>query len=135
MAVSDYKVDYVSTLEKLRNNEEFTMTDNKISSSLSDLVIVLKPTKKIISIIKDISPNTYLVGFKLLDNVTKDKLIEVATNLMIKNKCNLVVANDLENIRNGKHIGYIIDEENNVIVAEGKDDIAKKLVRRIENER
>lgn len=135
MAVSDYKVDYVSTLEKLRNNEEFTMTDNKISSSLSDLVIVLKPTKKIISIIKDISPNTYLVGFKLLDNVTNDKLIEVATNLMIKNKCNLVVANDLENIRNGKHIGYIIDEENNVIVAEGKDDIAKKLVRRIENER
>lgn len=135
MAVSDYKVDYVSTLEKLKNNEEFTMTDNKISSSLSDLVIVLKPTKKIISIIKDISPNTYLVGFKLLDNVTKDKLIEVATNLMIKNKCNLVVANDLENIRNGKHIGYIIDEENNVIVAEEKDDIAKKLVRRIENER
>lgn len=135
MAVSDYKVDYVSTLEKLKNNEEFTMTDNKISSSLSDLVIVLKPTKKIISIIKDISPNTYLVGFKLLDNVTKDKLIEVATNLMIKNKCNLIVANDLENIRNGRHIGYIIDEENNVIVAEGKDDIAKKLVRRIENER
>ena len=40
MAVSDYKVDYVSTLEKLKNNEEFTMTDNKISSSLSDLVIV-----------------------------------------------------------------------------------------------
>lgn len=135
MAVSDYKVDYVNTLEKLKNNEEFTMTDNKISSSLSDLVIVLKPTKKIISIIKDTSPNTYLVGFKLLDNVTNDKLIEVATNLMIKNKCNLVVANDLENIRNGRHIGYIIDEENNVIVAEGKDDIAKKLVRRIENER
>lgn len=135
MAVSDYKVDYVSTLEKLRNNEEFSMNDNKISSSLSDLVIVLKPTKKIISIIKDISPNTYLVGFKLLDNVTKDKLIEVATNLMIKNKCNLVVANDLENIRNGRHIGYILDEENNVINAEGKDDIAKKLVRRIKNER
>ncbi len=135
MAVSDYKVDYVSTLEKLKNNEEFSMTDNKISSSLSDLVIVLKPTKKIISIIKDISPNTYLVGFKLLDNVTKDKLIEVATNLMIKNKCNLVIANDLENIRNGRHIGYIIDEENNVINAEGKDDIAKKLVRRIKNER
>ncbi len=135
MAVSDYKVDYVSTLEKLRNNEGFSMNDNKISSSLSDLVIVLKPTKKIISIIKDISPNTYLVGFKLLDNVTKDKLIEVATNLMIKNKCNLVVANDLENIRNGRHIGYIIDEENNVINAEGKDDIAKKLVRRIKNEK
>lgn len=135
MAVSDYKVDYVSTLEKLRNNEEFSMNDNKISSSLSDLVIVLKPTKKIISIIKDISPNTYLVGFKLLDNVTKNKLIEVATNLMIKNKCNLVVANDLENIRNGRHIGYILDEENNVINAEGKDDIAKKLVRRIKNER
>lgn len=135
MAVSDYKVDYVSTLEKLKNNEEFSMNDNKISSSLSDLVIVLKPTKKIISIIKDLSPNTYLVGFKLLDNVTKDKLIEVATNLMIKNKCNLVVANDLENIRNGRHIGYIIDEENNVINAEGKDDIAKKLVRRIKNEK
>ena len=95
------------------------------------LVIVLKPTPKIISIINNLSPSTYLVGFKLLDGVSKEKLIEVAKRLRNKNNCDLVVANDLATIRNGEHIGYIIDKNNEVEEAHGKDDIAKKLVRRI----
>ena len=72
---------------------------NKISSYEDNLVIVLKPTPKIISIIKNLSPSTYLVGFKLLDGVSKEELIEVAKRLQNKNNCDLVVANDLSNIR------------------------------------
>ena len=146
MAVSDYTTDYVTTLEKIK--ESIKKTDNidevfsnieviggtKISSYEDNLVVVLKPTPKIISIIKNISPSTYLVGFKLLDSVSKENLIEVAKKLRDKNKCNLVVANDLSTIRTVEHIAYIIDDKNNVQESHGKNDIAKKLVRKMFND-
>lgn len=143
MAVSDYMTDYVTTIERIKTsvrnskdlNEAFSnieiINGSKISSYEDNLVIVLKPTPKIISIIKDLSPSTYLVGFKLLDGVPKEELIEVAKKLRDKNKCDLVVANDLSNIRNGKHIAYIIDKDNEIEESRGKDEIAKTLVRRI----
>ena len=140
MAVSDYTTDYVTSLNRIKesliNNSAIeTISCNKISSYEDNLVIVLKPTPKIISIIKDISPSTYLVGFKLLDGVTKDELIEVAKKLRDKNNCDLVIANDLSNIREGNHNAYIIDKDNNVIEVNGKEEIAKKLVRRIKYEK
>ncbi len=143
MAVSDYTVDFVTTakriVETIENNKELSLYDNiidnsnaiianKISSYEDDLMIKLKRTPKIISLIKDLSPETFLVGFKLLDGVTKDELIDVATKLKDKNKCNLVVANDLSNIRNGNHLAYIIGDDKNYIEASGKEDIAFKLV-------
>ena len=143
MAVSDYMIDYVTTIEIIKESikkhddidDAFknieVINDNKISSYEDNLVIVLKPTPKIISIIKDLSPLTYLVGFKLLDGVPKEELIEVAKKLRNKNKCDLVVANDLATIRNGEHIGYIIDKQNRIEEVHGKSDIAKALVRRI----
>lgn len=145
MAVSDYMTDYVTTIERIKASirntsnleEAFSnieiITENKISSYEDNLVIVLKQTPKIISIIKDLSPQTYLVGFKLLDGVSKEELISVAKKLRDKNKCDLVVANDLATIRNGEHIAYIIDKNNEIEESHGKDDIAKKLVRRMKN--
>ena len=143
MAVSDYMTDYVTTIDRIKKSilkhddidEAFKNIEviggSKISSYEDNLVIVLKPTPKIISIIKNLSPSTYLVGFKLLDGVSKEELIEVAKSLRNKNNCDLVVANDLATIRNGEHIGYIIDKNNEVEEAHGKDDIAQKIVRRI----
>lgn len=143
MAVSDYTVDYVTTAENLALNIENNpgknviglicgnknnLIDSKISSNQENLIIKLKKTTKIISIIKDISPNTYLVGFKLLDNVSEEKLINTAINLKDKNNCNLVVANDLENIKKGNHKAFIIKSSNNYITAFGKEDIAEKLI-------
>ena len=143
MAVSDYMTDYVTTIGRIKESikksknvdEAFENIEviggSKISSYEDNLVVVLRPTPKIISMIKNLSPSTYLVGFKLLDGVSKEELIEVAKKLRNKNKCDLVVANDLETIRNGEHVGYIIDKNNEIEEAHGKDDIAKKLVRRI----
>lgn len=145
MAVSDYMTDYVTTIERIKASikntsnleEAFSnieiINENKISSYEDNLVIVLKQTPKIISIIKDLSPQTYLVGFKLLDGVSKEELISVAKKLRDKNKCDLVVANDLATIRNGEHIAYIIDKNNEIEESHGKDAIAKKLVRRMKN--
>ena len=72
-----------------------------------------------------------MVGFKLLDGVSKEKLIQVAKNLRDKNNCDLVVANDLKLIRSGKHSAYLIDREDKIEEALGKDEIAQKLVRKI----
>lgn len=147
MAVSDYMTDYITTIEKIKNSfrkstnldEVFsnieTINGNKISSYENNLVVVLKPTPKIISLVKNLSPSTYLVGFKLLDGVSKEELISVSKKLRDKNRCDLVVANDLSNIRNGEHIAYIIDKNNNVEISHDKDDIAKKLIRRISYEK
>lgn len=140
MAVADYMVDYVTTVDKMKksflnNSDMEVIKDTKISSYENNLVLVLKPTPKIISLIKKESPLTYLVGFKLLDGVSKKELIEVAKRLRDKNKCDLVVANDLENIRNKEHKAYIIDKEDKVVEASDKEDIAKKLVRMMDNER
>ena len=134
MAVSDYMVDYITNLESIKNNNIKVISANKISSNEDNLVIVLKPTPKIISIIKNISPETYLVGFKLLDGVSKEELISVAKKLRDKNKCDLVVANDLENIRKGNHKAYLIDKKDNIEEVNGKDIIAKQLVRRLNYE-
>lgn len=46
-----------------------------------------------------------------------------------------MVANDLEDIRNKEHKAYIIDKEDKVVEASDKEDIAKKLVRMMDNER
>lgn len=143
MAVADYMTDYITTIDKIKKsiinhnnvNEAFddmeVIGGNKISSDEENLVIVLKPTPKIISIIKNLSPSTYLVGFKLLDSVSKKELIDAAKVLRDKNNCDLVIANDLANIRNGEHIAYIIDKNNNIEEAHGKDCIAQKLVRKM----
>ena len=140
MAVADYMVDYVTTVDKMKksflnNSDMEVIKDTKISSYENNLVLVLKPTPKIISLIKKESPLTYLVGFKLLDGVSKKELIEVATRLRDKNKCDLVVANDLEDIKNKEHKAYIIDKEDKIVEASDKEDIAKKLVRMMDNER
>lgn len=140
MAVADYMVDYVTTVDKMKksflnNSDMEVIKDTKISSYENNLVLVLKPTPKIISLIKKESPLTYLVGFKLLDSVSKKELIEVATRLRDKNKCDLVVANDLEDIKNKEHKAYIIDKEDKIVEASDKEDIAKKLVRMMDNER
>lgn len=140
MAVSDYMTNYVTTLDKIKksiDNNDFSIVEkisgNKISSYEDNLVIVLKQTPKVISIIKDVSPETFLVGFKLLDGVCDEKLIYVGRELMKKNNCDMVVANDLSNIRNGKHCAYLLDKDDSVSVANGKEDIAKKLVRRFKH--
>ena len=145
MAVSDYMKDYVTTIDRIKysvthhsdveeafNNIE-TIEGNKLSSYENSLVVVLKPTPKIISLIKKLSPKTILVGFKLLDGVSKEELINVAKKLRDKNSCDYVVANDLSTIREGNHNAYIIDKNDEAEEAFGKEDIAKKIVWRVEN--
>lgn len=140
MAVSDYYVDYVSTvnlissetnnrsIQDILNAPQFKLDNtSKISSNEDNLIIMLKQTPKIIGLIKEKSPFTKLIGFKLLEDVTKDYLINIAKKLRDKNKCDYVIANDLKDIKNGNHKAFLLDKNDNVIEINGKDNIARKI--------
>lgn len=143
MAVSDYYVDFVSTAEMLAKDitaetyvhgtpmetiikNPYSRLDNsdKLSSSEDNLIIVLKQTPKVIGLIKQLSPKTHLIGFKLLENVTKKHLLAVAAKLRDKNGCDYVVANDLHDIKNGLHTAYLLKKDNTFETLHGKPDIA-----------
>lgn len=140
MAVSDYYVDYVTTASLL---EEYIDKENikdsilnpskkldnssKLSSSEDNLVVILRQSPKVISVIKNLSPNTKLIGFKLLENVSEEELIKVAINLKDKNNCDYVIANDLKNITKDTHKAYLIDKNNQIKIANTKQEIAQKI--------
>lgn len=78
-------------------------TKSKIDSSNFDKMhLTLTPTKKLIGIVKEISPNSKLVGFKLLYDVPRLKLISAAAKSIEENKCDVVIANDYHKIKSGK---------------------------------
>ena len=136
MAVSDYAVKTVTTIDAIKNGEyeldAECKTDGKISSEIEDLVIVLKKTPKVIGEIKKIQPETLLVGFKLLTNVEKELLIDTGFKLLKKNSCDLVLANDLSEISGDNHIGYLISKDGSYEKLLNKKQIADAIVRDIE---
>ena len=140
MAISDYYVDYVTNFENIETELKDTTNINetlnnptikidntkKISSNEENLVIVLKKTPKIIGLIKKISPQTHLIGFKLLENVSVEELIDVARKLLVKNNCDYVVANDLKNIKNGEHKAFLLNDKE-IKTLNGKENIASAI--------
>lgn len=101
-------------------------TGSKMSSKSENPLIKLKPTEKIISFIKEWSPSTTLVGFKLLENVTKEELVKVASTLRDKNKADFVFANDIRLIRESGHQGYLLTPIGEVYY-KGLENIAKGI--------
>lgn len=93
-AVSDYGVD--------------NFVDGKIRSTANDMSIKLKVLPKVISNVKKWAPNAYLVGFKLLVNSTEEELVENAKKSIQSNGCDMVVANDLRDIKNNAHQVIIV---------------------------
>ena len=111
----------------IRNPETTVSDEHKISSYEKDLMFKLALTPKVIGEIKKISPSTDLIGFKLLDGVSKEELIEVATKLREKNLARYIIANDLSKIGNDKHKAYFVGEQGVEYTCETKDEIAKTL--------
>lgn len=106
--------------------------DTKISSYEPNLTVKLTLTPKLISHLREWYPNAMLVGFKLLENVSKEHLMEVAKKLCIKNKMDYIIANDLHDLRQGLHLSFLINQDGYQNVAfHSPEDIfrtTKKLV-------
>jgi len=116
MAVLDYVPDkYIS---------------DKVASGKDEWIIRLVKTPKVIKMIKEIDPDIFLVGFKLEFNKTKEELVKIAYETLIKSNNDLIIANNLIDLEKGDHIAYFIDKEEKVIgVQTGKRNIAKKLIK------
>lgn len=131
-AVGDYKADFSFRMEDMAKelletvNKEKTYEailnvltnpkckvndDTKISSYEPNLTVKLGLTTKLISHLKEWFTGSVLVGFKLLENVSKEHLIEVARKLCVKNSMDYIIANDLADLRKGNHISYLVDSE------------------------
>ena len=139
MAVSDYMVHQVTTLDKLMGTEDPAhaqdLTGNKISSDIDDLIIHMKRSPKVISCIKEVIPESILVGFKLLSGVPHEELIDVGYRLLQKNNCDFVMANDLREIGNGFHKGYLIHRDKTYDSMNTNEEIAAMIVRRVLEEK
>ncbi len=97
--------------------------DGKVRSS-NDMDIILHKAPKVISHIRESAPNAYLVGFKLLVGATDEELISHARDSIHDNKCDAVVANDLNDLRAGRHRVLFVTNDN---VVEYVDDQANRI--------
>lgn len=145
MAVSDFTPESSVTLEDLEATIakqptdlpaelaklEAQRTEKKISSDTDHLVIVLKKNPKIISLIKQLQPDTILVGFKLLVDVPMIELLNVAKKSLEKNHADFILANDLNEISGEKHHGYLINQQQKVKEAHTKTEIAELIKKEV----
>ncbi|MDP8260139.1 MAG: phosphopantothenoylcysteine decarboxylase [Candidatus Gygaella obscura] len=113
-AVSDYKPN--------------TVTKQKIASGKKTLSLKLKPTKKIVKLIKKWDPQTFLVQFKLETNKSKNSLIKKAYESLKENNADLVIANDLRNL---DKVNIIAKDKKQTSVK--RNDITKQISKLINN--
>lgn len=116
-------------LKTILNPEILTDNSHKISSYEKNLMVKLGLTPKVIQHIKELDPEILLIGFKLLDGVSKEHLLKVAYSLREKNHADYIVANNLALIHNGRHPATIIHEEGIYTECQTKKEIAQSLRR------
>ncbi|NTW72745.1 MAG: hypothetical protein HGA49_10975 [Eubacteriaceae bacterium] len=157
MAVSDFTMDHAISVEELAEKladlsfsgsakdkkEEIlkVLRESKdgIQSKLSsdqDVCMVMKRTPKIINIVKKMSPDTFLIGFKLLNSGSEDDLLSAAKKQIKINNCDYVLGNQLKNITADRHEAILIDKSG--VIEENfhtKPDIAKGILRVLEKRR
>lgn len=155
MAVSDYKVSSMISINdlskyifeninaisnenilkeiilKVFEDENLISDSKKISSSVINPIMLLNNNLKIISTLREKIPNAKIIGFKLLSNVCEEKLLNVAYELLIKNSCDYVLANDVSFINEFNHKGYLIDKNKNLKNFGTKNEIAKGIVNEV----
>lgn len=102
---------YENILRVLTNPKCKVNDDTKISSYEKHLTVKLTLTTKLIAHLKGWFPSSVLVGFKLLENVSKEHIIEVAKKLCVKNSMDYIIANDLADLRKGNHVSYLVNKE------------------------
>ena len=137
MAVSDYTPIYMTSIDEVQASPDLSEfltkhnTETKISSKEEAQILFLKKNPKIISLVKEWNPKIHLIGFKLLVDVTKDHLIDVARESLNKNRADIIVANDLTQINSEQHLAYLV-EKNIYQTAYSKQEIAELLLEKIQ---
>ena len=108
--------------------------ERKISTNTEkEFMVKLKPTPKIVDVVKKVSPDVFLVAFRAESNLSDEELIESAYSRLKKAKADLITANDIG--RKDVGFGYdtnevfIVDAEKKVVHVSlaTKREVAKRL--------
>lgn len=138
MAVSDYTPVYMTSIDEVKASQDLSEfltkhnTETKISSKEEAHILFLKKNPKIISLVKEWNPKIHLIGFKLLVDVSREYLIQIARESLEKNKADIIVANDLTQINAEQHIAYLV-EKSSFQTATSKQEIADLLLNKIQS--
>lgn len=97
----------------------------------SEATLRLHPTTKVIRSVRDWAPDVFLVGFKLLSDVSEAELIAAALRACTANRADLTVANDLALLRAGRHTVHLVRPEGQVETLGPGPDLAERLVERV----
>lgn len=129
MAISDYTVSDVFDASGNRLDNS-----TKLSSDYDQLTVLLIKTPKLINMIKNVSPKTRLIGFKLLNQVNEEQLVEAAKKQIANAHSDYVVANDSAQINGDIHKAIIVDADGNIVGRNDgtKTDLARLIVGLIE---
>ena len=102
--------------------------DGKTPSGRPKWSLPLVRTPKVIRHIREWSPQVLLVQFKLEVDVTDEQLHEIAMASLARNGSDLVVANDLARIGEGRHPALLLDADGRILARpQTKIEIARDL--------
>lgn len=103
----------------------------KLPSGEEEVVLRLRRTPKIVDEVKELDPEIFLVKFKLEVGRSEPELLEIARASRIRSRADLVVANDLTQIGEGRHTAFIVDGSGAARRCETTSELASGLVREL----
>lgn len=119
--------DYKNGIEKLLTEETYDIIvvaaavsdygvanyyDGKYRSREDDMCIKLVKLPKILPIMRKLAPNSIICGFKLLVDSTEDELVEAMKKQIAESDVDLVIGNDLRDIKADNHSLMVISKHN-----------------------
>ena len=114
MAVADFAP--VPVVGKLLSRKDSLGGDGHLVAD-DELILRLVPTTKAIDRVKQVSPTTFLVGFKLLAGASVTTRRDASVHLAHRSGADVVFANDMHQYRTGLRSGVLLNREG-AIVAE-----------------
>jgi phosphopantothenoylcysteine decarboxylase/phosphopantothenate--cysteine ligase len=107
--------------------------EGKISSEADELVLRLKKVDKIVDKVKTWNANVLLVKFKLESNRSREELVDIGRESARKSAADLMVLNDTEAMRGGRHSAVLFRPESGRLEdVECKEAIAAAVVDALE---
>ena len=86
--------------------------NGKYRSREDDMCIKLVKLPKILPIMRELAPNATICGFKLLVDSTEDELLDAMKRQMVESNVDLVIGNDLRDIKNDNHKLTVMSKHN-----------------------
>lgn len=101
----------------------------KIGSDFDDLALVMWRTPKVIARFRELCPGAAIVGFKLLSGADERTLVAAGLELLRKNGCSYVFANDSHAAFGSGYAGYLISPDGSFETLEGMGVIADAVAK------